>query len=110
MIPVFQPDVGEREINSVADALRRGEISGSFGKSILEFEERFANYCGCKYGVAVTSGTTALHLAIAALDLPAGSEILISASTNIATGLAASHNNLIPVAVDSGRNHMEFRS
>ena len=51
--------------------------------------------------IAVTSGTTALHLAIAALDLEQGSEVLVSASTNIATGLAASHNNLVPVAVDS---------
>jgi perosamine synthetase len=101
MIPVFEPDFGEQEISAVVDALRRGEISGSFGRSIPEFEESFANYCGCKYGVAVTSGTTALHLAVAALDLPPGSEILVSASTNIATGLAASHNNLIPVAVDS---------
>lgn len=101
MIPVLEPTIGEDEIAAVVAALRRGEISGSFGKTIPEFEESFASYVGCKYGVAVTSGTTALHLAIAALDLPHGSQVLVSASTNIATGLAASHNNLIPVAVDS---------
>ncbi|HEX4410965.1 MAG TPA: DegT/DnrJ/EryC1/StrS family aminotransferase [Xanthobacteraceae bacterium] len=101
MIPVFDPDIGEEEIAAVVSALRRKEISGSFGRSIPEFEERFAAYCGCKYGVAVTSGTTALHLAVAALDLPEGSEILMSASTNIASGLAAYHNGSIPVGVDS---------
>lgn len=101
MIPVFDPDIGEEEIAAVVAALRRKDISGSYGKSIPEFEEAFSAYCGCKHGVAVTSGTTALHLAIAALDLPAGSEVLMSASTNVATGLAAFHNGAIPVGVDS---------
>lgn len=101
MIPVFEPDFGEDEIAAVVEALRRGEISGSFGRAIPAFEEAFAAYCGCKHGIAVTSGTTALHLAVDALQLPAGSEILVSASTNIATGLAASHNRMIPVGVDS---------
>jgi perosamine synthetase len=101
MIPVFEPDIGEEEIEAVADAIRRGEISGSFGESIPRFEEAFANYCGCKFGVAVSSGSAALHLAVAAFDLKAGDEILVSASTNIATALAAYHNNLIPIPVDS---------
>ena len=101
MIPVFEPDIGEEEIAAVAGAIRRGEISGSFGESIPCFEEAFAAYCGCKYGIAVSSGTAALHLAVAALDLKPGDEILISASTNIATALAAYHNNVVPVPVDS---------
>src|SRR2546423_11253606 len=101
MIPVFDPDIGEEEIAAVVAALRRKDISGSFGNTIQEFEESFAACCGSKYGVAVTSGTTALHLAVAALDLPDNSEILMSASTNIATGLAAFHNGAIPVGVDS---------
>jgi perosamine synthetase len=101
IIPVFEPQIGEEEIAGVIAALRAGEISGYFGRAIPEFEQSFASYCGCKYGVAVTSGTTALHLAVAALDLPSGSEVLVSASTNIATALAASHNGMIPVGVDS---------
>src|ERR1700682_6102376 len=101
MIPVFEPDVGEEEVAAVAAAVRRGEISGSFGESIPQFEEVFAAYCGCKYGIAVCNGTAALHLAVAVLDLAPGEEILVSASTNIATALAAYHNNLIPVPVDS---------
>jgi len=101
MIPVFEPVIGEEEVAAVTAALRRGEISGSFGESIPRFEEAFATYCGCKYGIAVSSGTAALHLAIAALELKPGEEILVSASTNIATALAAYHNNLVPVPVDS---------
>lgn len=102
-IPVFEPDIGEEEISAVVAALRRGEISGSFGRDISAFEDAFASYCGCAYGIATTSGTTALHLAVAALELPAGSEVLMSASTNIATGLGASHNGMIPIGVDSER-------
>jgi len=101
MIPVFEPDIGEEEVSAVAEAIRRGEISGSFGESIPRFEEAFATYCGCKFGVAVSSGSAALHLAVAALELKPGDESLVSASTNIATALAAYHNNLLPVPIDS---------
>src|SRR5438128_2495213 len=101
MIPVFEPVIGAEELAAVTAAIKRGEISGSFGESIPRFEEAFAAYCGCKYGIAVSSGTAALHLAVAALDFKPGDEILVSASTNIATALAAYHNNLVPVPVDS---------
>jgi perosamine synthetase len=101
VIPVFEPSIGEEEIEAVVNALRRGEISGSYGEYIDEFERSFADYCGCTYGVAVTSGTTALHLAVAATGIKPGEEVLVSSSTNIATALAAFHNNAIPVPVDS---------
>lgn len=101
MIPVFEPEIGEEEIQAVSAALRRGEISGSFGESIPQFEQAFAQYCGCRYGVSVTSGTTALQLAVAAAGIGSGHEVLMSASTNIATGLAAYHNGAVPVPVDS---------
>ncbi len=101
MIEVFDPVIGEEEIDAVVAALRRGEISGSFGESIPRFEEEFAAYCGCKYGIAVSSGSTALHLAVAAAGISAGDEALISASTNIATALAVVHNGAVPVPVDS---------
>lgn len=101
MIPVFEPVIGEEEISAVVAALRRGEISGTFGEAILQFEQEFAEYCGCKYGIAVSSGTAALHLAVTAAGLGSGDEVLVSASTNIATALAAFHNGAIPVPVDS---------
>lgn len=101
MIPVFEPVIGEDEIEAVVDALRKGEVSGTFGKYIEDFENEFAAYVGCKYGVSVNSGTSALHLAVAALDLQPGDEVLVSSSTNIATALAALHNGAVPVPVDS---------
>jgi len=101
MIPVFEPIIEEEEIKSVVAALKRGEISGSFGQTIPQFEQEFATYVGCKYGVAVTSGTTALHLAVAAAGIGPGDEVLVSASTNIATALAVVHNGAIPIPVDS---------
>lgn len=100
MIPVFEPVIGEEEIAAVVAALRRGEISGTFGATISQFEQEFAEYCGCKYGVAVNSGTSALHLAVAAAGVGPGDEVLVSASTNIATALAVVHNGAIPVPVD----------
>jgi perosamine synthetase len=101
MIPVFEPEITEEDVQAVAAAMRRGEISGSFGESIPAFETEFARYCGRKHGVAVTSGTTALHLALAALDIGPGDEVLMSASTNIATALAAYHLGAVSVPVDS---------
>jgi perosamine synthetase len=101
MIPVFEPHIGEEEVQAVAAAVRRGEISGSFGESIPAFERRFADYVGARHGVAVTSGTTALQLAVAAAGIGPGDEVLVSASTNIATALAAYHNGALPVPVDS---------
>ncbi|MFN0253053.1 MAG: DegT/DnrJ/EryC1/StrS family aminotransferase [Kofleriaceae bacterium] len=101
MIPVFEPEIGEEEIALVVDALRKGEISGSFGGYIPKFEEGFAAFCGAKHGVAVTSGTTALEIAVAAAGVGAGDEVLISACTNIATALAVYRNNAVSVPVDS---------
>lgn len=101
MIEVFEPIIGDEEIEAVVAALKRGEISGSFGESIPAFEQGFASYVECEYGVAVSSGSTALHLAVAAAGLGAGDEVLVSSSTNIATALAVIHNGAIPVPVDS---------
>jgi len=101
MIPVFEPEIGDEEVQAVLAALKRGEISGSFGSAIPEFEQLFAAYVGCKHGVAVSSGTTALQIAVAAAGIGPGDEVLVSALTNIATALAVTHNGALPVPVDS---------
>lgn len=100
-IPVFEPDIGDDEINAVVTALKQGEISGSFGNSIGQFEEEFAAYVGCRYGITVNSGSSALLVAVAAAQLEPGDEVLMNSSTNIATAVAATHNRAIPVPVDS---------
>ncbi len=101
MIPVFDPVISEDEIEMVVDALRTGQVSGTFGHYITDFEQEFAGYVGCKHGIAVNSGTSALHLAVAAAEIGKGDEVLVSASTNIATALAALHNGAVPVPVDA---------
>jgi perosamine synthetase len=101
MIPVFEPEIGEEEVELVVDALRKGEISGSFGEYLPKFEGEFAKFCGAKYGIAVTSGTTALEIAVAAAGIGPGDEVLMNACTNIATALAVFRNNAISVPVDS---------
>jgi perosamine synthetase len=101
VIPVFEPVYGEEEIAAVVAALRRGEISGTFGESIPAFERRFADYIGCRHGVAVSSGTAALHAAVAALQLEPGDEVIVSASTNIATALAVYHTGGLTIPADS---------
>ena len=104
IIPVFSPEITPRDVEFVTDALKLGEISGNFGTYLSKFEKGWADFCGVKHGIAVTSGTTALQLSLAALEFPEGSEVLISASTNIATALAVIHNNLVPVPIDSEMN------
>jgi perosamine synthetase len=101
VIPVYEPFIGEDEVEAVAAAVRAGEISGSFGANLPAFEREFAAYVGAAHGVATSSGTTALHLAVHALDLEAGSEVLVSASTNVASALCVYHNGCVPVPVDS---------
>jgi perosamine synthetase len=101
MIPVSEPVIGEEEIAFVTDALRKGELSGTFGHYLESFEKEFAAYSGCQFGVAVSNGTTAIHVAVAAAGIGPGDEVLISSSTNIATALGVLHNGAIPVPVDS---------
>jgi perosamine synthetase len=101
VIPVFEPWIGEEEAEAVVAAVRRGEISGSFGEEIPAFEREFARYVGVAHGVACTSGTTALQLAVAAARIGPGDEVLVPESTNIATALAAHHQGATPVPVDA---------
>ena len=101
MIPVFEPEILKKDIDSVVRTLKKKELSGTFSKSIENFERDFANFCNCKYGISVSSGTTALHLAISILNLKKNSEIIVSSCTNIATALACYHNDCIPVPADS---------
>lgn len=100
-IPVHTPVFGGREIEYVNEALRAGEVSGSCGRFITEFERAFAHYCGCAYGIAVSSGSTALHLAAILAGIKPGDEVLMSAFTNIASANAVVAQGGVVVPVDS---------
>lgn len=80
----------------------------SGGPFVEEFEKNFATYCGAKYAVAVNNGTTALHLAMLALGIGAGDEVIIPANTFIATAWGVTHAGATPVFVDCEENTWEI--
>ncbi len=100
MIPVNEPLVGEKEIEYVLDCLRTGWISSS-GKYLESFEQAWASYCGMRYGIAVSNGTTALQVAIACIGLQPGEEVILPTFTIISCAQAVTYNDGIPVLVDS---------
>lgn len=100
MIPVYEPDIGKKELENVIHCVKTGMISGTAGEYIGELETKFSSYCGQKYGVATSSGTTALHLAMASLGINAGDEVLVSSLTNMATFFAVLYQGAAPVPVD----------
>jgi perosamine synthetase len=100
MIPVNEPLLGERELEYVAECVRTGWVSSS-GKFINEFEERWAAYCGRRYGVAVSNGTVALQVAVRCLELKPGDEVIMPTFTILSCALAVIYNGGIPCLVDS---------
>lgn len=97
--PVAQPDLGGNELKYVTDAVLSTWIS-SAGKYIDEFENGFAKFCECKYGVATSNGTVAIHLALLAVGIEPGDEVIVPDFTFAATANAVLHANAKPVIVD----------
>jgi UDP-4-amino-4-deoxy-L-arabinose-oxoglutarate aminotransferase len=97
-IPFFQHDLGAAELASLERAL--GDAILSTGDIVAEFEQRFAAYLDMPHVVGVTSCTAALHLALQALDVGAGDEVITTPMTFIATAAAILHAGARPVFVD----------
>ncbi|MEW6232994.1 MAG: DegT/DnrJ/EryC1/StrS family aminotransferase [Chloroflexota bacterium] len=100
MIPVNEPLLGERELEYVTECVRGGWVS-SAGRFIEEFEQGWAGYCGRRYGVALCNGTAALQVAVAALDLQPGDEVVMPTFTIISCAQAVVYAGGVPVLVDS---------
>ncbi|CEA13282.1 MULTISPECIES: DegT/DnrJ/EryC1/StrS aminotransferase family protein [Methanobacterium] len=98
MIPVAKPLIGEEEIEEVEKVLRSGFIAQ--GPKVAEFEEAFANYVGAEHAVATSSGTTALHVALLALGVGKGDEVITTPFSFAATGNCALYVGARPVFVD----------
>jgi perosamine synthetase len=88
-----------KELEYVTECIKTGWIS-SAGKFINQFENKWAEYCGMKHGIAVCNGTIALELAVEVLGFPAGSEIILPSFTIISCAQAITKAGCIPVAVD----------
>jgi perosamine synthetase len=100
MIPVCEPVIGDRELEYAADCLRSGWIS-SAGEYLERFEAAWATRCGMEHGVAVSSGTAALHLAVLDLKLESGDEVILPTFTIISCANAVVQSGGVPVLVDS---------
>ena len=99
-IPVCEPTLQGNELKYVTEAVQSGWIS-SAGKFITELEEKFAAFCGVKYSVSCSNGTTALHLAVEALGIGAGDEVIIPTFTMAATCNAVIYAGAKPVLIDA---------
>ena len=100
MIPVHQPVLDGNEKKYVMNCMNTGWIS-SQGGYIGKFEKKFAEFCNVKHAIATTSGTSALHLCTAALNLGKGDEVIMPSFTMIAPALAIAYTGAKPVFVDA---------
>jgi perosamine synthetase len=94
------PMMAEEEIEAVVEVLRSNLLTALSGQRVAEFEKEFAGYVGCKHGIAVNSGTAALQLALAGLDVGPGDEVILPPYTFVATANAILYNCAIPVFAD----------
>ena len=99
-IPVCEPFLNGNEKKYVQDCLESAWISSS-GKYVTAFEEKFSAYCDCKYGVSTCNGTVSLHLALSALGIGKGDEVIIPNFTMIASAFAVCYTGATPVFVDA---------
>jgi perosamine synthetase len=97
--PVSQPSIGDKELAYVSDAVKSGWVS-SIGKYIEQFESMFAAFCGTRYALAVSNGTTALHLALVSAGVKAGDEVIVPDLTFVASANAVAYTGAKVVLVD----------
>ena len=98
-IPITQPDLNGNELKYLTEAFLSTWIS-STGPYITRFENDFSKYCGVNHGVAVSNGTVALHLALLALGIGPGDEVVVPDLTFAATINAVLYTGATPVIVD----------
>jgi len=100
-VPFHKPYIDENDIEGVVSVLKNGWLT--MGEKTFEFERKFKEYIGVKNAVAVSSCTAGLHLALKALGLGEGDEVLIPAVTFVATAEVVRYFNAVPVLVDVER-------
>jgi perosamine synthetase len=97
-IPLSAPDINEYDIEEVAAVLRTPRLS--LGPKLEEFERAVARYVGAEHAVGVSSGTAGLHLAVRALGIGAGDEVIVPSFAFIAVANVVRYERAIPVFVD----------
>lgn len=99
-IPVNEPLLNGNEKKYLCECIDTGWIS-SEGPFVIEFEERFCTTVGRKYGIAVSNGTAALEIAVQALGIGEGDEVIMPTFTIISCAMAVTKVGAIPVLIDS---------
>jgi hypothetical protein len=97
-IPIARPMLGQAENEALQSVLASGELAQ--GRRVADFEEAFSAYCGARFAVATSSGTTALHIALLAHDIGAGDEVITTPFTFVASSNAILYAGACPVFVD----------
>ncbi len=98
MIPIAKPIIGEEEIRRVIDVLKSGMLAQ--GEVVREFEEKFAEYIGCRHAIAVCNGTVALDVALKACGIKRGDEVITTPFSFIATANSILYQGAKPVFAD----------
>jgi perosamine synthetase len=102
MIPIARPIIGDEEINSVVKVLRSGNLTQ--GLEVEEFEKEFSKLVSGRESIAVNSGTSGLHIALLAMGISKGDEVIVPSFTFAATANAVSLTGATPVFVDIERD------
>jgi perosamine synthetase len=98
-IPVSKPDLTELELRYGSEAIQSSWIS-STGPYVTRFESQFAELCHTRAAISVANGTVALHLAMLALGISAGDEVIVPSLTYVATANAVRYVGATPIFVD----------
>lgn len=99
-ISIAMPVFNGEEKKNLMECIDTGWVSAN-GKFVEEFQNAFANFCGTKYALACSNGTVTLHLALKALGVDSGDEVIMPTLTYIATANTAAYCGAKPVFVDS---------
>lgn len=105
-LPFHRPRIEQEEIDAMVAVLKTGWLTT--GPKVKEFEEAFAQFIGARYALAVSSCTAALHLALDAIGLREGDEVLLPALTFTATAEVVTYFRAKPVLVDSEGCHFNL--
>ncbi len=97
---VSWPILTAKDWELVTEVLKSGVLAGAFAPQVKALQAEFAEYLGVQYCIAVNSGTAALHMAVAAVGVGPGDEVITSAFSFLASATAAMHQGAIPVFVD----------
>ncbi len=106
MIPIFKPTPGEEELRELKDTFDSHWIG--LGPKTKKFEKEFCEYTGCKNAISLNSCTAALHLALLALGIKEGDEVLIPAITFASTGHTVIFTGAVPILVDVNEDDLQM--